>query len=127
MNYEQILQEKVALCLTLQAAKETFPFDKTTHALTVGGKIFALIHLYHGDLYISVKCQPERIDLLRDEYLSIKPGYHLNKKHWITLVINEKYDVEAETEFALIQNSYQLILDKLPKKAQNTVRFSAND
>ncbi|HAB8423900.1 TPA_asm: MmcQ/YjbR family DNA-binding protein, partial [Listeria monocytogenes] len=82
---------------------------------------------YHGDLYISVKCQPERIDLLRDEYLSIKPGYHLNKKHWITLVINEKYDVEAETEFALIQNSYLLIFDKLPKKAQNTVKFSAND
>ncbi|EAC6474852.1 MmcQ/YjbR family DNA-binding protein, partial [Listeria monocytogenes] len=117
MNYEQILQEKVALCLTLQAAKETFPFDKKTHALTVGGKIFALIHMYHGDLYVSVKCQPERIDLLRDEYLSIKPGYHLNKKHWITLVINENYDVEAETEFALIKNSYQLIFDKLPKKA----------
>lgn len=83
--------------------------------------------MYHGDLYVSVKCQPERIDLLRDEYLSIKPGYHLNKKHWITLVINENYDVEAETEFALIKNSYQLIFDKLPKKAQNTVKFSAND
>ncbi|MBC2186767.1 MmcQ/YjbR family DNA-binding protein [Listeria sp. FSL L7-0253] len=127
MNYEQTLQEKVALCLTLQAAQETFPFDNKTHTLTVGGKIFALIHLYHGDLYVSVKCQPERIDLLRDEYLSIKPGYHLNKKHWITLVINEKYDVEAETEFALIKNSYQLIFDKLPKKAQNTVKFSAID
>ncbi|EEO3606004.1 MmcQ/YjbR family DNA-binding protein, partial [Listeria monocytogenes] len=48
-------------------------------------------------------------------------------KLWITLVINENYDVEAETEFALIKNSYQLIFDKLPKKAQNTVKFSAND
>ncbi|MBC1377600.1 MmcQ/YjbR family DNA-binding protein [Listeria innocua] len=127
MDYQQTLQEKVALCLTLQGAKETFPFDSKMHALTLGGKIFALIHMYHGELYVSVKCQPERIDLLRDEYMSIKPGYHLNKKHWITLVINEKYDVEAETEFALIKNSYQLIFDKLPKKAQNTVRFSAND
>lgn len=127
MDYQQTLQEKVALCLTLKGAKETFPFDSKMHALTLGGKIFALIHMYHGELYVSVKCQPERIDLLRDEYMSIKPGYHLNKKHWITLVINEEYDVEAETEFALIKNSYQLIFDKLPKKAQNTVRFSAND
>ncbi|MBC1489217.1 MmcQ/YjbR family DNA-binding protein [Listeria sp. FSL L7-1485] len=127
MNYQQMLEEKVAICLTLQGAKETFPFDKKMHALTLGGKIFALIHMYHGDLYVSLKCQPERIDQLRDEYNSIKPGYHLNKKHWITLVINEQYDVEAETEFALIQNSYQLIFQKLPKKAQNTVRFSTND
>ncbi|AIS59834.1 MmcQ/YjbR family DNA-binding protein [Listeria ivanovii] len=127
MNYQQMLEEKVAICLSLQGAKETFPFDKKMHALTLGGKIFALIHMYHGDLYVSLKCQPERIDQLRDEYNSIKPGYHLNKKHWITLVINEQYDVEAETEFALIQNSYQLIFQKLPKKAQNTVRFSAND
>lgn len=127
MNYQQMLEEKVAICLTLQGAKETFPFDKKMHALTLGGKIFALIHMYHGDLYVSLKCQPERIDQLRDEYNSIKPGYHLNKKHWITLVINEQYDVDAETEFALIQNSYQLIFQKLPKKAQNTVRFSTND
>ncbi|MBC1483849.1 MmcQ/YjbR family DNA-binding protein [Listeria sp. FSL L7-1509] len=127
MNYQQMLEEKVAICLTLQGAKETFPFDKKMHALTLGGKIFALIHMYHGDLYVSLKCQPERIDQLRDEYNSIKPGYHLNKKHWITLVINEQYDVEAEIEFALIQNSYQLIFQKLPKKAQNTVRFSTND
>ncbi|MBC1621761.1 MmcQ/YjbR family DNA-binding protein [Listeria welshimeri] len=127
MNYEQTLQEKVALCLTLRGAKETFPFDNKMHALTIGGKIFALIHMYHGDLFVSVKCQPEKIDQLRDEYQSIIPGYHLNKKHWITLVINEKYDVEPKTEMALIQNSYQLIFDKLPKKAQYTVKFSTDD
>lgn len=127
MDYQQILQEKVAICLTLQGAKETFPFDKKIHALTLGGKIFALIHLYHDDLYVSLKCQPERIDRLREEYSNIKPGYHLNKQHWITLAINEHYDVEPETEIALIQNSYQLIFQKLSKKAQNTVRFSAND
>ncbi|WP_239253937.1 MmcQ/YjbR family DNA-binding protein [Listeria ilorinensis] len=124
MTLDIDLIQHVALAEKLPGAIETFPFGKEFHVMRIGDKIFALIHRYHGKIYVSVKCQPERIELLRTEYQAIIPGYHLNKKHWLTMVFDEHTDIEQEMEEKLLQNSYQLIYDKLPRKKQNAIRFS---
>ena len=81
-------QELRSWCLGLAGAEETFPFGATVSVFKVGGKIFALSALASPPLEVSVKCDPELSELLRAEHQSVVPGYHLNKRHWITISIN---------------------------------------
>ncbi len=73
------------LCLKLPGAEETFPFGPETSVFKVGGKMFALAQLKRKPLTVSVKCEPELGEQLRGMYDEIEPGYHLNKRHWLTV------------------------------------------
>ena len=73
------------LCLKLSGAEETFPFGPETSVFKVGGKMFALAQLKREPLKVSVKCEPELSVQLRNTYAEITPGYHANKRHWITV------------------------------------------
>jgi predicted DNA-binding protein (MmcQ/YjbR family) len=73
------------LCLKLPGAEETFPFGPETSVFKVGGKMFALAQLKRKPLTVSVKCEPELGEQLRATYDEIEPGYHLNKRHWLTV------------------------------------------
>ena len=73
------------LCLKLADAEETFPFGPETSVFKVGGKMFALAQLKREPLKVSVKCEPELGEQLRGTYDEIEPGYHLNKRHWLTV------------------------------------------
>ncbi|HEY2209777.1 MAG TPA: MmcQ/YjbR family DNA-binding protein [Gaiellaceae bacterium] len=73
------------LCLKLPGAEETFPFGPETSVFKVGGKMFALAQLKGKPLKVSVKCEPELGEQLRGTYDEIEPGYHLNKRHWLTV------------------------------------------
>ena len=73
------------LCLKLPRAEETFPFGPETSVFKVGGKMFALAQLKRKPLTVSVKCEPELGEQLRGMYDEIEPGYHLNKRHWLTV------------------------------------------
>jgi predicted DNA-binding protein (MmcQ/YjbR family) len=73
------------LCLAQPGAAEEFPFGPETSVFKVGGKMFALTQLKRKPLQVSVKCEPELGEQLRGTYEEIEPGYHLNKRHWLTV------------------------------------------
>jgi predicted DNA-binding protein (MmcQ/YjbR family) len=74
-------------CLSLKGATESFPFGEETLVFKRGGKIFALANL-DGELSINLKCDPALAIELRERYSTVKPGYHMNKKHWNTVYID---------------------------------------
>lgn len=90
-----------------------FPFGDTTsvykigHKETGGGKMFALIDDNAKPLRISLKCDPQLAILLREKYESVQPGYHLNKKHWNTILYSGQMDDEEVKD--LIRLSYNLV------------------
>lgn len=114
MNVEEV---RLA-CIARKGVTESFPFDETTLVVKVGGKIFALISL---DTHPSVnlKCDPERAVDLRERYEDILPGYHMNKKHWNTLMLEGNLPDSLIAE--LVGHSYDLVYASLPKKNRDEV------
>ncbi|MBB5640682.1 MmcQ/YjbR family DNA-binding protein, partial [Cryobacterium roopkundense] len=99
----------VDLCLSLPQAVETFPFGEETSVFKTSGngKIFALSALAGEPLTVSLKCDPEEGRALREEFVQITPGYHLNKKHWITIVLDGS--VPDELVEQLLRDSHALV------------------
>ena len=96
-----------------------FPFDQVTLVFKVGGKMFALITLNEQPLRMNLKCDPGKAQALRDCFASILPGYHMNKRHWNTLVLDGSLD--EELVLSLIDDSYALVLKGLPKIIRQTI------
>jgi predicted DNA-binding protein (MmcQ/YjbR family) len=94
-------------CLNLAGAEETFPFGPETSVFKVGGKMFALAPLKRQPLQVSVKCEPELGEQLRGTYDEIEAGYHLNKRHWLTVTCGGAAPDELVQE--LIVGSYDLV------------------
>ena len=94
-------------CLELSGAEETFPFGPETSVFKVRGKMFALAALQRKPLKVSVKCEPELGLELRGMYGEIEPGYHLNKRHWLTVTCGGGAPDELVRE--LIAGSYELV------------------
>jgi predicted DNA-binding protein (MmcQ/YjbR family) len=107
-------------CLRKPFVSEGFPFDASTHVLKVAGKMFALsdIDNFTG---INLKADPEKSIELRERYMGIQPGYHMNKAHWNTVSVSE--DVSDELILELIDHSYSLIYNSLPKKVRNELEM----
>jgi predicted DNA-binding protein (MmcQ/YjbR family) len=102
MNIE-ILRE---YCISKAGVTESFPFGEDTLVYKVKGKIFALANL-DGDPSVNLKCDPAFAIELREKYSSVTPGYHMNKKHWNTIMLDGSIpDVEI---LAWIDHSYNLI------------------
>jgi predicted DNA-binding protein (MmcQ/YjbR family) len=95
------------LCLGQQGAREEFPFGPETSVFKVGGKMFALAQLERKPLKVSVKCEPELGEQLRGTYEEIEPGYHLNKRHWVTVTCGGGVPDELVRE--LVAGSYDLV------------------
>jgi predicted DNA-binding protein (MmcQ/YjbR family) len=124
-------REIIEYCLTLPAAYEDYPFDAVVdeNATTVmrhrwNRKSFALIIRHRGELYLNLKCNPFDIDFLRQAWGSIVPGYHMNKNHWISIVLDsdksKKYvcDVPDDLIKQLVEQSYDLIKPKIRRKTR---------
>jgi predicted DNA-binding protein (MmcQ/YjbR family) len=103
-------------CLSKPYVTEDFPFDEQTLVFKVASKIFALADVdnFNG---VNLKCDPEKAIELREEYHGIVPGYHMNKKHWNTVQVHS--DVSHEMLLKLIDDSYTLVFNSLPKKIKN--------
>lgn len=103
-------------CLAKPAVSEEFPFDETTLVFKVKGKMFALTDV-EADFSITLKSDPERAISLREEHPAIRPAWHMNKTHWINIL------VDGSLEDAFIKNcidhSYELVKAKLPLKLRN--------
>ena len=106
-------------CLSLPAVTEDTPFDVTTLAFRVGGKIFALMDMEVFE-YVNLKCDPERAIELREQYPGITPGYHMNKKLWNSVSV--KGNVPDPLILELARHSYELIRDSLPKKVRESLQ-----
>jgi predicted DNA-binding protein (MmcQ/YjbR family) len=105
-------------CLSKPGATEDTPFGADTLCFKVANKIFALVDI---ELFESVnlKCDPERATELREQYEGIIPGYHMNKKHWNTVMFNGT--VPDPLILELVDHSYELIFQSLPKKLQEDI------
>ena len=101
-------------CLAQSGAVEDFPFGPEHSVFKVGGKMFALSALEGTPLEVSAKCEPELALHLRDTYSAIRPGYHLNKRHWNTITLDGSLSDHFVRE--LIADSYDLVVSALPKR-----------
>jgi len=96
-------------CISKKEATESFPFGEDTLVFKAAGKIFALVNL-DGDLNINLKCDPALALELRERHSSVIPGYHMNKKHWNTVMLDGS--VPDKDIFSWIDHSYNLIIGK---------------
>ena len=103
-------------CLRLAGTEETFPFGPETSVFKVGGKIFAISPLRASELRVSLKVEPELGERLRASYDEIGPGYHLNKRHWITLDLGG--GLEDAMVRDLVEDSWALVASSLPRGVQ---------
>jgi predicted DNA-binding protein (MmcQ/YjbR family) len=110
-------------CLEQPGAIEEFPFGPEHSVFKVGGKIFALSALDRTPLEVSVKCEPELADQLRASYPEIRPGYHLNKRHWNTVTLDGSLSDQLVRE--LIEDSYDLVSHALPKRMRTQLATEA--
>ncbi|MBL7850744.1 MAG: MmcQ/YjbR family DNA-binding protein [Cyclobacteriaceae bacterium] len=99
-------------CLAKKGVTEEFPFDESTLVFKVMGKMFALADV-DDFTAINLKVDPETGVELRERYAFVKPAFHMNKKHWMTVVL----DGEAPERLVLgwIDESYSLVVKKLTK------------
>jgi len=106
MNVETIRD----YCLSKNAVTECMPFDDNTLVFKVLDKMFLLLNL-DGELSIIIKCQPEKAIELREQYPAVLPGYHMNKKHWNTVMtfMPDKLILE------LTDHSYALVTKQIKK------------
>ena len=114
MNIEELRD----YCLAKAGVTEGFPFGEDTLVFKVGEKIFLLTGL--GGHAMNVKCDPELALELRERHPEVKPGYHMNKKHWNT--VQRDGGLTFKQLCGMIDHSYQLVLDSLPKKLQTEIK-----
>lgn len=100
-------------CLELPGAEETFPFGPENSVFKVAGKVFALSRLDSTPLRISLKCEPALAEQLREAHAAVIPGYHLNKRHWNTVILDGS--LAPRTIGDMIEDSYDLVVSKLPR------------
>jgi predicted DNA-binding protein (MmcQ/YjbR family) len=111
-------------CLQLPGAVEEFPFGPETSVFKVAGKMFALSALGRVPLEVSLKCEPELAEALRGSYDAIRPGYHLNKRHWNTLTLDGSLPDQVVRD--MIEDSYDLVVSALPARVRERLGWSAD-
>lgn len=106
-------------CITKLGVTEEFPFDESALVFKVAGKMFALTNVDSFER-VNLKCDPEHAVELREKYPAIIPGYHMNKKHWNTVILDGS--LSDSFILKLIDDSYQLVVDKLTKKERKLLK-----
>lgn len=109
--------------LALPGATEDMPFGPDALTIRVGGRIFCMLDLSGTSLFYNLKANPEYAAELCERYLSVNPGYHMNKRHWISVDLSG--DVPYQLHRQLIEHSYQCVFKSLPLKVRN--QFLSND
>ena len=102
------------LALELPFTEHCWPFGPEYDVFKVGGKIFMLVSELRGRPLVNLKSDPQKSLLNQQIYPSIEPGYHMNKKHWISVLTDQSISDKTITEW--IKHSYDLVAAKLPRK-----------
>ena len=105
-------ERALSQCAQLVGAELTYPFGDEVDVFKVGGKMFALASLDDDPARLTLKCDPDYASYLTQEFADISPGYHMNKRHWITLTLSTELSGGLVDE--LIVDSYELIVSSLP-------------
>jgi predicted DNA-binding protein (MmcQ/YjbR family) len=108
------------LCLSFMGTEETFPFSPGTSVFKVAGKVFALAPLDTEPLAVGLKCDPGLAEQLREAHSAITPGYHLNKRHWNTVLLDGSLGDQIVVD--MVEDSYDLVVSGLPKMRQRALR-----
>lgn len=115
MNIEQFREH----CLSYKSVTESFPFDNVILVFKVEGKMFAAANV-DDFTYFNVKCDPDRAQELRAEFMEVTPGYHMNKKHWNSVSVQGTLsNLELQQHVA---HSYELVVKSLPKKLRESLQ-----
>ena len=109
MNIEEVRY----YCLSLKNTTESFPFDDVSLVFKVENKMYLLLSLDAVEPVISVKCDPEQAEILRNRYSAVMPAYHFNKKHWNNIFLYK--DMTDNEIKRWILHSYHEVIKKLPK------------
>ena len=112
-----------ATCAQKKGAEASYPFGEGTLVFKVMGKIFALMPDTVGDgdvPRLNLKCDPELAQILRQTYDAVKPGYHMNKRHWNTVHVDGT--IPEDEILDMIDHSYGLVVASLPKKSRLQLR-----
>ena len=113
------MEKWIEYCLSKQGSLLTFPFGSDIPVVRVGGKMFALFRRTDGSSSVNLKCEPFRAEALREQFAEITPGYHMNKRHWNTVQLQDSLgDFEIKT---LIDHSYELVYKGLTKEEKKAI------
>jgi predicted DNA-binding protein (MmcQ/YjbR family) len=110
MNIEELRE----YCLSKKAVEESFPFNETTLVFKVKGKMFLLTDIEEKPVEFNVKCDPELAIQLREKYDCVKPGFHMNKTYWNTVVCDNS--VPSKLLRSWIDHSYEQVVKGFSKK-----------
>jgi predicted DNA-binding protein (MmcQ/YjbR family) len=107
------------LCLSFPGASHDFPFGPETIVYRVGGKLFALAPVDAEPLRVNLKCEPWLAEQLREEHpTAVLPGWHMNKRHWNTVV--DDGSIDADLLVSMVEDSYDLVVESLPRNRRPT-------
>jgi predicted DNA-binding protein (MmcQ/YjbR family) len=104
-------------CIRKKGVTEDFPFDKETLVFKVMGKMFLLMNIRAAETSVNMKCDPELAVQWREQYESVQPGYHMNKKYWNTVWCAEEFS--DRTFYDMIDHSYEEVIKGMTKKLRN--------
>ena len=113
------------LCLSFPGAYEDFPFGEVSSVFKVEKKLFAISALEASPLTVSVKCEPGLAEQLRGSYPGlVVPGYHLNKRHWNTVLCDGSLPDEMVRD--MVEDSYDLIVAAMPRAVRERLGWAAS-
>ncbi|MGH3664607.1 MAG: MmcQ/YjbR family DNA-binding protein [Egibacteraceae bacterium] len=113
------LDELRAHCVAKPAVTEEYPFGPGAAVFKVAGKMFAIAEVDAAPFQFSVKCEPDLAVALRQSYAAVQPGYHLNKRHWNTVVCDGSIPDATLGDF--LDDSYDLVVDGLPRRLRDAL------
>ncbi len=113
------LEDLRKYCMGKKGVKEDFPFDFNTLTFKVLDKIFVLTDINSEVLRVNLKCTPEHALTLRNIYTQVTPGYHMNKKHWNTIIIDGT--IPDGEIYRMIDQSYELVLKGVKKSLRESL------
>jgi predicted DNA-binding protein (MmcQ/YjbR family) len=112
-----MLESCIAYSRSLRGVAADYPFGPSPLVMKIEGKMFALFGGEGSGATVSLKCDPIIAENLREQHAGIRPGYHLNKKHWNTVDLDGSLSFEEVCD--MIEHSYRLVLASLPKHRRN--------
>jgi predicted DNA-binding protein (MmcQ/YjbR family) len=119
LDGEALLERAMEVAAELPEATLEHPFGPEWEVFKVVGKVFLLATEMPGEPVVTIKCEPEHSRALQQRHAEIVPGYHMNKRHWLTIRAGATVTPELVDE--LVRNSYELVVDGLPRTKRPTV------
>lgn len=125
MNTQELHKTAKEIAQRLNGSYEDYPFGEEHCVFKINSKIFLFLSNVQGKKFITLKCSPDQVKLNIEIFNSIRPGYHMNKKHWIS--IDAGSDINEELLEYLIRSSYRLVVKTLNKNLRNALLLSISE